>query len=372
MQKTSNLIVVVGIFFIVGVFLLFYLSLRASGPSDQKGYVLYTEIIDAGGLEKDAEVTRAGVPVGFVKEVSLLNHENRVRIAMLIFGDQEIRQDAVAQVQLKSLLGTYTVHVSHGTQESPPAPESFTLASEEMVDINQVLKEVASIGDDVSGLLASVSKNQETFFSKINTVIDENRENVREVTKVLADTAPKVRSFFAALQEVEKALQEGRGTLGKLIHSDELHEHVRVAAANIEDITTQLREGQGTFGKFIYDEKMSEQVDRIFSNVDQGSQLVRDLLEGSQGDIQKMIKELSDAIPKVAEALNSFKAAGENFAEVSRKMNEGDGSVARLINDDQLYKDLRSMIQQIRQTFEEGEEQTVLRTFLGVFFGSVM
>ena len=80
---------------------------------------------------------------------------------------------------------------------------------------------------------------------------------------------------------------------------------------------------------------------------------------------EKGEKGKGDGGPKIGEA-------AENFLEVSRKVNTGEGTIAKLVNDPELYDDLRRTVGQIRKTFEEGEEQSVLRTFLGVFFGSMI
>ena len=59
-------------------------------------------------------------------------------------------------------------------------------------------------------------------------------------------------------------------------------------------------------------------------------------------------------------------------ADISSQISEGKGTLGKLVNDPELYDEARRAVSQIRKTFEEGEEQSVLRTFVGVFFGSMI
>ena len=59
------------------------------------------------------------------------------------------------------------------------------------------------------------------------------------------------------------------------------------------------------------------------------------------------------------------------MCEGSRQIFDSDVTPASK-NDDALYDEIRAAVGQVRKTFEEGEEQSVLRTFMGVFFGSMM
>ena len=71
------------------------------------------------------------------------------------------------------------------------------------------------------------------------------------------------------------------------------------------------------------------------------------------------------ALPKLDEGM-------DRFVSIGRKIDEGEGTLGKMVNDPELYDNVRDAVAQIRRTFEEGEEQTVMRTFLSVFFGSVI
>ena len=74
---------------------------------------------------------------------------------------------------------------------------------------------------------------------------------------------------------------------------------------------------------------------------------------------------LRDVAPRLTKTVN-------NLEEISRKMNEGEGTLGKMVNDDALYDNTKNAVDQIRATFEEAEEQSVLRTVLSLVIGPVM
>ncbi len=48
-------------------------------------------------------------------------------------------------------------------------------------------------------------------------------------------------------------VNEGKGTLGKLVRDDALYRNLKDASANVRDATAKLNSNQGTIGKFFND-----------------------------------------------------------------------------------------------------------------------
>lgn len=371
-NKTPVLAVIVGIFAIVGVLILFSLSFQAHGPSLSDGYDIFTHLRDARGLEVGADVVRAGVPIGVVQDITLSPNKNRVLIHMRMRSDSEVRQDAIATIRLKSLLGTYQMHISHGSLKSPAAVDGFALESQESVDINEVLSKVSNLGDQGSGLFSSIDKNQRNLFDKLDTVIEENRENIQTVTSALSDAAPRVRDFSKVLKSAGDAIENQDGTFGALIFDSQMRDDFTSTAQSLRQITAHVKQGEGTLGKLLYDPDMSDQIGVVFANAEEISESLKQVLSASEEDIQAFFRSARELMPKVEKAIKGFETTGQNLADVTQRVKDGKGSLGKLINDDALYEEIRITLAQIRKTFEEGEEQSVLRTFLGVFLGGLM
>lgn len=108
----------VGIFVLVGLAALAYLSLSVGGLSYKGpgGLVLYAAFDEIGGLKPRAPVTISGVKVGQIESVEL-DEFLRARVAMDIDERIELPVDSSAAIRTAGLLGDQFVAVEPGAEE---------------------------------------------------------------------------------------------------------------------------------------------------------------------------------------------------------------------------------------------------------------
>lgn len=113
-MKRVDLEVVVGIFMLIGIFALGYISVRLGKMEvfGLGGYVVYADFPTVGGLKKGATVEIAGVGVGRVQDIALVNY--RARITLLINNGIKLQEDTIASVKTKGLIGEKYVQLSPG------------------------------------------------------------------------------------------------------------------------------------------------------------------------------------------------------------------------------------------------------------------
>jgi phospholipid/cholesterol/gamma-HCH transport system substrate-binding protein len=104
----------VGLFFIVGIACLAYLSIRLGKMEvlGNSGTTVYAEFSNAGGLKNGAVVEIAGVEVGRVKKISLKDYQANVQLQ--IKSNVEIQDDAIASIKTKGLIGEKYVEITPG------------------------------------------------------------------------------------------------------------------------------------------------------------------------------------------------------------------------------------------------------------------
>ena len=95
----------VGMFVLLGVIILVYMSLRIGGIQFGKGegYEIFVKLPSAAGLDKDASVRIAGVEVGRVKDILL--EDNKAKVIIRVHPDVKVGTDFVAVLKTKGLLG---------------------------------------------------------------------------------------------------------------------------------------------------------------------------------------------------------------------------------------------------------------------------
>lgn len=138
-MKKFDVELAVGIFMILGILSLGYLSIKL-GKMEIFGRNLYdieAVFASSGGLRTGASVTIAGVEVGRVKSVSLDDYQ--ARIVMGLSNDVQIQEDAIASIKTKGLIGEKYVEISPGGSDTLIPPGGRIRETLPPVDLEQLI-----------------------------------------------------------------------------------------------------------------------------------------------------------------------------------------------------------------------------------------
>jgi len=107
---------IVGIFAVLGIAALGYLSLRLGRIEllPAPGYILHADFDNISGLKVGDQVQVAGVPVGKVVEISLQPDGERARVEMRLNKGVAIDSDAIAGIKTSGLIGDKYVAIQLG------------------------------------------------------------------------------------------------------------------------------------------------------------------------------------------------------------------------------------------------------------------
>ena len=108
----------VGLFFIVGIACLGYLSIRLGKMEvlGTRGSTIYAEFSNVGGLKNGSVVEIAGVEVGRVKNITL--DEYQAKVQLQIESKVKIPEDAIASIKTKGLIGEKYIEITPGGSDS--------------------------------------------------------------------------------------------------------------------------------------------------------------------------------------------------------------------------------------------------------------
>ena len=374
MSQQTSIAVKAGIVILAGLILLLGFSFRTSGRGwfNKQVYEIDASFEAAKGLEVGSTVVLAGVPIGQVRTIAINPQKNNVIMRLAIREPNRIATDAVGTIRLKTLLGNYQLYITPGTPGAPTLEAGTVLTTEDSKDIQDTLQELGrvaegfgKIGEGSDGLFASIQDDTKALFEQLSQVIEENRENLSKTTASFADAAPKFDELMDSLTRLSQNIEQGKGTLGKLTQDDELYAQVSKLLDNLEQFSNDLNSGKGTLARLMHDEELGNKIDETFTNVSAASGKIRETIDRNEAQIDQALASAGSALPKLDDGM-------DHFVSIGRKIDEGEGTLGKMVNDPELYDNVRDAVAQIRRTFEEGEEQTVMRTFLGVFFGSVI
>lgn len=116
-MRKFNIEFTVGLFVIVGILCLGYLSVKLGGMElmGSQGYDVYALFSNSGGLKQGSSVMIAGVEVGRIKRIGLEDYQ--ARIVMNLNKAVRIQEDAIAAIKTKGLIGEKFIEITPGASE---------------------------------------------------------------------------------------------------------------------------------------------------------------------------------------------------------------------------------------------------------------
>lgn len=311
-----------GLLFLAATGILSYYTLFKTDFSlfdEKQELVVYAE--DARGLRKGAPVLFAGVRWGKVDSVVPdLSRPRERRVEIRATLDQPIRLfgDHSVSIESSSVLGGVQLGID------PGGPE--------MGELESTTELVAASQPDV--------------LAAVGAVIQENRE--------------PLRNAIAGIEAVVETLQGNQGTFGRLLNDEETANNLSNAVESIQRtfdnaaaLTEELRGGQGTIGKLIYDTDLYDRLETAVGSLDQffaeGRQLLTDAREG-KGVVGTLVYDEAVA--------QNLKDTVESLRSAAEKIDRGEGTVAKLLNDDALVTKAESLLDSL-----QNPDGTVARLF---------
>ena len=299
----------VGVFVLVGLFLLAYMSFRIGGfdIGRDKGYTVYALFDNATGLKKDVTVEIAGIEVGQVEGISLF--KDKARVDLRIASTVPLAMDCRALIRTKGVLGDKYIEIVPGSRGVPVLKDGGRIVkAASPTDVDQIISKIGDISDDIKKVtqtlgsvlggeegagqlrqilgnfsemseslakltrennvqLQKMIENLTVFSTDLRDVSTGNKQNINAILASFADTAQKMNHTIAALQQISERIRRGEGSLGKLVTDDTTVRHLDEALASLKSISTKIDQGAGTLGKLVNDSTTGERLDAALEGV---------------------------------------------------------------------------------------------------------
>ena len=116
-MKRFNLEISVGVFMMVGLLAIAYLTLNLGGLELFGGnyYKVHASFISISGLKSGARVEIAGVQVGKVSHISLV--DDQAKVELLLKPEVKIGSDVFASIKTQGIIGDKFVQLTPGAEE---------------------------------------------------------------------------------------------------------------------------------------------------------------------------------------------------------------------------------------------------------------
>jgi phospholipid/cholesterol/gamma-HCH transport system substrate-binding protein len=327
----------VGLFVLVGLAILasgiFYVT---SGTGLGPKYRLRTYLPEASLLSNGAPVRLDGVEVGNVEAIrlaprgpDLARDKNRnIEVVMRVSKtyQNDILTDSIASLVSEGLLGNRYVEITRGFTGTPLKDNDELKGTEE-----KAMKEVVERSADV---LANLTALSESVQEMINGV----QQGKGTLGKLIND--PEAYNHLNHILSNGDALiaevREGKGTLGKLVSSDEMYTKADKSLDSVNVILTDVRSGKGTLGKLFYDPSLFDEAKQTIGNA---NAVIGDFRSG-KGTLGKLATDDS--------LFTELKNASANIASATAKLNDNTTTAGKLFSDPRLYDNLTGLTGDMR------------------------
>ncbi|MBI5789637.1 MAG: MCE family protein [Candidatus Schekmanbacteria bacterium] len=348
----------VGLFVLIAALLLAYMTIRVEDLDIEKSGYRIIAIFDAvSGLERAAQITVAGVPVGKVDKIELVN--GKARVTMLFTPETIVRRDSEASIRSMGLLGEKYIEISPGAPDQPRLQDGDTLQHiKSSPDLEELASNLGSVAKDISAVSKSIRnvigteegqdsmrrilKNTDSLADDLKSVVRENREQMKEA----------VENISRLSQNLDKLVMHNRTMIDKTVKdvseiARELNEMIKANRAQMERTIANL-------------ERISQTLDQDAPRITKNANKT---LEDVQNILQENRQELKNSLARMREASEKLDTTLASARNITGKIERGEGSLGKLITDEEAYNNLNEGLRGLKGFVEKGKD---LQVFVGV------
>ncbi len=240
-------------------------------------YVLYTvRFSDVAGLLKKADVKIAGVKIGWVDDLRLIEG-SQVSVQLKVKKECLIREDTAASIKQDGMLGGKFVDLSSGSVNTAIMnPGAQLKSSAPQAGVEDVLSDFRSLAHQVELLTSNVNsflgqmsgqqsvmndmqnvlKETTQIISLLHDILQTNKSTINdsahngaqliadlqkhlpELAERLKQTTNCVATITSDAQQIVNQINNGQGSLGKLLNNDDLHQSIFHITQDIQETTS--------------------------------------------------------------------------------------------------------------------------------------
>jgi phospholipid/cholesterol/gamma-HCH transport system substrate-binding protein len=138
-MERTRVNVAVGVFVLIGIMALGYLSIKLGRVSILGGgaYEVTADFPSVGGLKAGSTVEIAGVEIGRVEAINLVAYQ--ARVTLRINSGVKLQEDSIASIKTKGLIGEKYLRISPGGSDKIIPPKGRIREVEAPVDFEELL-----------------------------------------------------------------------------------------------------------------------------------------------------------------------------------------------------------------------------------------
>ncbi|MBZ9650404.1 MlaD family protein [Psychroflexus montanilacus] len=279
----------VGILAIVAVALLIFgYNFLKGNNLFNSSRVFYAVYDNVEGLSPSAPVTINGFQVGTVTSIDFIN-SGQLLVTLNVNNDFQFSKKSVAQIYGGGLIGGKSMQIELDEDYEQLAKSGDTLQSSVEEGLIELVNEkLTPLKDKISGAVVEV----DTLLKSINYILDKDtRNNLRgsienlngtlaslnssssKIENILDNNTEQINTSIDKFSETSNSLSVLSDSLSK-IEFNRIVQSADETLLNLNEISNKLNDGQGSLGKLLNDEQMYQNMENATKEMEE---LMRDI-----------------------------------------------------------------------------------------------
>lgn len=267
----------------------------------KSGNFIYAKYTDTKGLIVSNPVFVNGFQVGSVFEIENQSADlSHIVVSIKLNGNYEIPANSIATIQ-DNPLGTNSISIVLGDGKTFLKSEDTIKTAPAASLLGDLMNTLSPIGEQTKKTITELEK----VLTNINNVL--NEQNKANFQTILANLSATTENLNKSMASIEGMLQKQNGSISQ-------------TADNLSSFTKNLSDN-------------NKKINNIISNLDTASKQIKD------ADLTKTIQSIQVAVSELSTTLH--------------KLNTGDGTAAKLLNDPAIYTQLQGTIKSINTLVDD-------------------
>lgn len=305
------------------------------------------------GLSKGSPVELDGVKVGSVQRIVLPRDPARAEIEVWLQLDSSYSERlrspqaagagvapraTLARIQTIGLLGDKFLELNSGALQYPVIPPDSMIPSAPTSNVDALL----ASGEDVMTNVVRISHS-------LSAILDRTERGEGVLGELTSDSAAgrqleqEAMATMQSLRRSAEKIESGPGVLPRLVNDRRLADRLAGAVDRLDALLASAQSGEGALPALLNDPATRAKLDGILTSLDSAASDIRSFtaeLDKGHGLLPRLVND--DAWG--GEMAVRLRDIVDRLSSVADKLDGGQGTAGRLINDPQIYDALNDVV----------------------------
>ncbi|MCB0414032.1 MAG: MCE family protein [Bdellovibrionales bacterium] len=255
------------------------MTLKVSkGPGMFQSYnEFHIDMKDASGLIEKSAIRMAGIKVGFIDKIEL--EDGHARVWIFVKDKVKITSSGYIEVKADGILGDKHIEMHQGVASDRILKDGDKIENiKNTGSLDDVLNKVGDIADSLKTVADNLNKattGDGDSTTPLGRIVKNIEKLTKDISEITGDNKEKINNIVTRVESITKTIDE--------LVNDETDEGFRAAwqnavnslkridtsLKNIEEVTEKINNGKGTIGRLINEDDTVEKINTAVDNVNE-------------------------------------------------------------------------------------------------------